>query len=174
MKKKLENYFRTLYRLIFKNKKKEIVVWNDLKKLRDQSNWYSTTQEKKKLIECNFELSENHKVVFYYYIKEEHLNCYVRIFELDTLEIPQEFFHLVAHFNSLLIFGHINVNISERSFDFQTKKEISILFYNPEEIHYQIVNHFLVAKDIYASFQRLLSENEDPVVIIGDLLRKQA
>ena len=174
MKKKLENYFRTLYRLTFKNKKKEAVVWNDLKKLRDLSNWYSKTQEKEKLIECNFELSENHKVIFYYYIKDEYLNCDVRIFEVDSFEIPQEFFHLVAHFNSLLRVGHININISEHCFDFHAKKEISILFFSPEGIYYQIVNHYQVAKDIYASFQRLLFENEDPVVIIGDLLRKQA
>ncbi len=173
MKNKLKNYCRKIYRLTFKNNKKEEVCWNDLKKLRDESNWQSKTLEKEMVMECLFDLSENYRALFLYYVQDGGFICVVRIINENTHEISQEFFHLVAHFNSLLTHGHLNINISDQSIDYRVKKELSLHFLNPNEIHYQLLGHFNVAKDIYESFQRLIHENEEPVVIVGDLLRNR-
>ena len=172
MKKKLQNYFKKVYRLTFKNSKKEEICWNDLKKLRDESNWQSKTIEKEKVMECLFDLSENHRALFLYYVLDGSFICDVRIINENTYEISKDFFHLVAHLNTLLQNGHLNINISNQSIDYKVKKDLTLHFLNPEELFYQILGHFNVAKDVYKSFQRLIHEDENPVVIIGDLLRR--
>jgi hypothetical protein len=102
MNNKLQSYFRKIYRLTFKNNKKEEVCWNDLKKLRDDSNWQSKTLEKEMVMECLFDLSENYRALFLYYVQDGGFICDVRIINENTHEISQEYFHLVAHFNALL------------------------------------------------------------------------
>jgi hypothetical protein len=174
MKISLKNYFKKLYRITFKSNKKEEVCWSDLKKLCNESNWQSKTLEKEMVMECLFDLSENYRALFLYYMQDGCFICDVRIINQNTHEISQDFFHLVAHFNALLTHGHLNINISDQSIDYKVKKELSLHFLNPNEIHYQLLGHFNAAKDIYESFQRLIYENEEPVVIIGDLLRKSS
>lgn len=164
-------YLQRVYRLTISFKSQEDIVWKELKKLHNSSNWISGIYEKEKHIETSFEISKNNGCLFYYMIYDGSFHCRVKILEDYPMELTTDLFVLASHFNNLLNNGIVIVNVNSQYVEYHQKRDILIpLLYN-SEIYNQLIRHYNTSKDIYAAFQRLIKEQESPAIIIADLLK---
>ncbi len=170
---KIKFYLQQIYRLTLSFKKQEEIVWKELKKLHADSEWKSGVFEKEKYIETTFEISNERGGIFYYMIYEGSFHCRVKILEDYSTELTTDLFILAAHFNNLLNYGVVRVNVNSLYVEYYQKKDLLIpLLYN-SEIHDQLIRHYNTSKDIYSAFQRLVIEQEAPAIIIADLLKNK-
>ena len=172
--KKLKNIqyvIQQMYRLTLSTEKQEKLVWKDLKKLHTDGDWPFGTYEKERFIEVSFEISDETHKTFSYNVNDGYCNCSVKILESFPPEVTSELFILATHFNNLLSYGVVTINVGDQYVDYSIKREILIPLLYSAEIHRQLVLHFNMAKDVFWAFQKLVVENEAPVIIIADLLR---
>jgi hypothetical protein len=170
---KIKFYLQRIYRLSLSYKNKEELVWKELKRLHNKSNWKSGIYENEKHIETSFEISQNQGCIFYYMIYDGSFHCRVKILENYPSELTTDLFILASHFNNLLNNGIVIVNVSNQFVEYHQKRELLIpLLYN-SEIYDQLIRHYNTSKDIYSAFQRLIIEQEPPAIIIADLLKSK-
>lgn len=164
-------YLRKIYRITISDKKHEEIVWNDLKKLHQDSKWRFGVFESDKHIETVFEIGEKTGATFYYMVYDGHYHCRVKVLENFSSEITTELFVLAAHFNNLLNSGVVVVNVQSGYVEYHTKNDYIVNIIYPGELHAQLLRHFNTSKDIFWAFNRLVNENEEPTLIIADLMR---
>ena len=168
---KIKNYLIRIFRLALSHEKQEEIVWKELKKLHADAEWKYGVYEKEKYIETVFEISKNRGEFYYYMIYDGRFHCRVKVLEDYPVELTTELFVLAAHFNNILKDGVVIVNVNNNYVEFHRKTELLIPLLYTGEIHDQMINHYKIAKDIYAAFQRLVIEQEAPAIIIADLLK---
>lgn len=169
---KLKLFLKRVYRLSLNPAKQEKLIWNDLKKLHIEAEWKHGIFEKDKYIETVFEIHEGHRKIFYFMVYDSCFHCRVEILEDYPVELTTELFILATHFNNLLNFGVVIVNVDSSSVEYHQKKDLLIPLLNGHEMIEQITRHFRISKDIYSAFQRLVKEQEAPAIIIADIIRK--
>lgn len=169
---KLKYYLKRIYRLTLSPEKQEKLIWNDLKKLHIEAEWKHGIYEKDKYIETVFEIHEGQGEIFYFMIYDSFFHCRVKILEEYPTELTTELFILATHFNNLLNFGVVMVNVNSNYVEYHQKRDLLIPLLYTGEIHDQIIRHFNISKDIYLAFQRLVKEQEAPAIIIADIIRK--
>ncbi|MBT3612342.1 MAG: hypothetical protein HN522_05325 [Flavobacteriales bacterium] len=169
---KIKYYLQRIYRLSLSFKKREEIVWKELKKLHSDAEWKSGIYEKEKYIETIFEISNGKAGTFYYMIYDDSFHCRVKILEEFPSDLTTDLFILASHFNNLLNNGVVVINVNNLYVEYHQKRNLLIpLLYNGE-IYDQLNRHFNTSKDIYSAFQRLVLEQEAPAIIIADLLKE--
>ena len=165
-------YFKKIYRISISYKKYEEIVWNDLKKLHKNSEWRYGVFESDKHIEAVFEIGEKTGAKFYYMVYDGQYHCRVKIIEEFSPDVTTDLFVLAAHFNNLLNSGVVVVNVQSGYVEYHTKNDLIVNLIYPGELHEQLLRHFNISKDIFWAFNKLVNENEEPTLIIADLMRR--
>ncbi len=169
---KIKFYLQRIYRLALSFKKQEELVWKELKKLHADADWKHGVYEKEKYIETIFELGKEQGGAFYYMIYDGSFHCRVKILENYSIELTTDLFILATHFNNLLNNGVVIVNVQSHYVEYHQKRDLLIPLLYTSETYEQLMRHYNTSKDIYAAFQRLIIEQEEPAIIIADLLRE--
>ncbi len=168
---KILAYLQRVYRITLSYKKYESIVWNDLKKLHKKSSWRYGVYENDKHIETVFEIAEKTAGTFYYMVYDGQYHCRVKVLENFPPELTTEIFVLAAHFNNLLFNGAVIINVSSSYVEYHTRCDYIVNLIYPGELEALLLRHYNTSKDIYWAFDKLINENEEPSIIIGDLLR---
>ena len=100
-------------------------------------------------------------------------HCRVKIHENYRVELTTQLFVLASHFNNLLNSGVVVVNVDKQYIEYHLKTDILIPTLYTGEIQEIKVRHFNVSKDIFWAFNELIYKNEEPALIIADLLRSK-
>jgi hypothetical protein len=168
----LKLYLKRIYRLSLSIQKQEDLVWRDLKKLHVKDEWKFVIDDNEKSISTFFLLSENKEGIFYHKIIHGRLYSTVRILDsVPPQELIKDLFILAGYLNSLIDNGIVVVNENKNIIYIQnTRLIISLL--NSDEIYNQIWDHYLNSLNIYGAFQRLITGDESPAIIIDDMRKK--
>jgi len=67
--------------------------------------------------------------------------------------------------------GIVTVDVEDNTVNYSIKSDLIVNIIYQGEIHHQILNHFNTSRDIFWAFNRLIEENEEPALIIADLLK---
>ena len=172
MLKRIKYYFKRIYRLSLNHKKKEEIFWKDLKKLHADVEWPSGVYEKEKYIETAFGIGDDRAEFFYYMVYDGYFHCRVKVLDAYPVELTTELFILAAHFNNIMNYGVVVVNVDSGFVEYHLKNNLLLPLLYHGEIYNQIITHYDISKEIYFAFQRLVVEGEAPAIIIADLLRK--
>ncbi|MFM6935176.1 MAG: hypothetical protein ACKOXP_07005 [Flavobacteriales bacterium] len=151
----------------------EALVWEELKKLHQRQSCQHSVFETEKFIHARFEISKEMEASYRYYLIENELFFQVCVLQEFPAEITTDLFILAAHFNNLLNFGKVIVEVNKRNVFFSVQNEICLYALFPEKIHLHLSRHYQISKDVFASFLKFINEGEEPAVIIGELLKKQ-
>jgi hypothetical protein len=170
---RLKNFFKRIYRLSLSIEKQDDLVWQDLKRLHNDSDWKSGVYEKERTIETVFEIANGKAGVFFYMIYEGSYHCRVKVLDKFSDDVVTDLFILAAHFNNLLKNGKVLVNVENRHVEYHRKREILIPLLYDGELSVEMMDHYSVSRDIYSAFQRLVEEGEAPAIIIADLMRER-
>ena len=171
--KKLKAYIKRIYRLSIGYKKQEKLVWEDLKQLHSEEKWESGVYENEKHIETKFSIAEQQGALFYYSIYEGEYHCRVKVLDGFSSDMTTDIFILAAHFNNLLNYGAVVVNVQYKFVEYRLKTEILMPLLYPFELYSQLMRHYHTAKDVTWAFQELTDKNEAPALIIADLFKKK-
>jgi hypothetical protein len=97
-------------------------------------------------------------------------HCTITIIEDYPIDRTTDLFVLAAHFNNLLSAGVVIVDVSSNSIVYHQKRDLLIPLLDAGELYTQINRHYTTSKDIFSGFQRLIFNNEEPVMIIADIM----
>ena len=170
---KVKFYLQRIIRITYKNTRRESFVWKKLKKLQSESKWHHGVYESEKYVETTFAIAEDTPAHYYYMIYDGYYHCRVKIHENYPIELTTQIFILASHFNNLLNAGVVVVNVENRYIEYHLKTEIIIPTLFPGEIHELLIRHYNISKDIFWAFNELVYKNEEPALIIADLLRSK-
>ena len=79
---------------------------------------------------------------------------------------------LACHFNELLRNGVVEVVIRPKRVFFRNVLTLKDLILEPDSLTDAFYSHMLIAQDIKEGCIQLIEEYEDPVVIIGEMIKK--
>ena len=168
---KLKKYFQVIYRITLGYKHYEKFVWKELINIHKNAKWHYGIFEEDKYIETVFGISEGKTTRYFYLVEGGYYNCRVRIIEEYPVEMTTDLFVLATHFNNLLNYGVVTVNVENRHIEYQIKSDFTVHVVFPGEIHNQLVRHHKISKDVFWAFNKLIEESEEPAIIIADLLK---
>lgn len=148
-------------------------VWNELNRLHKENNWRCGVFETEQFVDTFFQIAENQDATYRYKIDKGELHFNVGVLYAFQTESTTDLFVLAAHFNNLLNFGKVMVDVHQQNVYFSYQNELSLYAVYPEKMSHHISRHFQISALVYEAFHRYLMEREDPAVIIGELLNKQ-
>jgi hypothetical protein len=148
-------------------------VWNELNRLHKENNWRCGVFETDQNVDTLFQIEENQEASYRYRIDKGELHFNVGVLYSFPTECTTDLFVLAAHFNNLLSFGKVVVEVHRRNVYFSYQNELSFYAVYPEKIDHHISQHFHISRDVYWAFQKYLSEREEPVIIISQALNRQ-
>lgn len=174
MKKRLQSLYNFFYRAYWVNcseKKQRQQVWKLLKEWFLNENLRHGVYENESTVACRFEITENTVFEFRYSVSEHAFHCRSYICESYDAEATTNLFILATHFNSILRTGKVIINPENQTIQYTFNRSIADIIFNNSIIDSSIVNHFDTTKDVFWAFDKLLREDEEPSIIIADLLR---
>ena len=124
-------------------------------------------------VESGFDLADGHSATVYYEFSEHEKRILVQshFLKLNAEQIPVGSV-LIAHLNTLLRNGRIKINFERLQVYFERDISYTALVLEPDNLddfHRQLV---WMPKDFLWCFEQVLEANEDPVVVMGELMRK--
>lgn len=169
--KHLYHYIKAAIRLSRYHANLETIVWEDLKKYHQERKFNSGVYEAEKRIESLFSVADGQGLNFNYSVAKGNLHFRVNILTAYAPEIATDIFVLASHFNNVLNEGVVVVYPSHYCVEFHMKSDcVSNIIY-PILIHDLLLIHFNTAKDIYWAFNKLVTEGEEPAIILADLFQ---
>lgn len=174
IRKRANGFAYTLIRIfrIMKSPEKRVSqVWNDLKELHIKEDWRHGIYEKERFIETGFDIG-NMVLRFYYSVDESFFHCRAKVLEDYPVDMTSDIFILAAHFNNSLRIGTVSVNVNYGYVELHVKRDLLLPLLYKGEIYSNINSHYSIATDVYAAYQRLVTEREAPAIIFADLLRR--
>lgn len=169
---KMITLIRNAYRSTFPDKKRQLWVWNALKRVLTEEELRFGVFEQDRTIELSFSLDNENATKFHYSIAYDHLHTSATIVEDYPVEWTTEIFILAAHLNNILSIGKVTINVRDRTVSYAIERSIWPFLFNPGEMKFQMQGHCYMAQDVLWAYDKLLTENEAPAIIIADLLRK--
>lgn len=148
-------------------------VWEELTRLHRNRSWRFGVFESENYVESIFHISEDTDEFYRYLLYAQQLHFDVRVLNSFPPEITTDLFVLAAHFNNLLTFGKVVVDVNRNNVIFSHQNELTLYSVFPEKIEMDLSRHFYISKDVYWAFQKYVSEREEPVIIIGELINLQ-
>lgn len=163
-------YLNRLYRVSVSFKKQEELVWKDIKKIHQESEWRFGIYERERYVETAFSITDDYHEKYYYMLHDNHYQCRVRFMHQFPSDLTTDMFVLATHFNNVLKNGVVVVNPTDQYVEYQQRLNILVPLLYSGEIHSLLIDHYNTSRDIYTAFQRLVLEGEAPAIIIADLL----
>ncbi|MFM1947735.1 MAG: hypothetical protein RL207_2018 [Bacteroidota bacterium] len=148
-------------------------VWEELTRLHSNRNWRFGVFESENYVESIFHIAEDTDEYYRYLLYAQQLHFDVRVLHSFSPEITTDLFVLAAHFNKLLTFGKVVVDVNRNNVIFSYQNELTLYSVFPEKIEMDLSRHFYISKDVYWAFQKFVSDREEPVIIIGELINIQ-
>jgi hypothetical protein len=167
---RIKKYLQKIYRITLGNKHFDKFIWKDLKKMHREAGWRSGVYENERYIESVFEISDNIYARYHYMLYENYFRCHVKVLEEFPEEITTDLFVMSTHFNNHLNSGVVLVNVESNCVEYRLKTDYASLIINTELNYYLLNLHYNISKDVYWAFHKLIKENEEPAIIIADLL----
>ncbi len=169
----LLRYFKRVYLLSLSTEKQDKMAWKQLKKLHAESGWKSGIYESEMHIITSFEIGNDSSAKFGYSIENKEYHCRVNIVEDYLPEMTTDLFILAAHFNNLLNKGKVEIDVDDRIVTYIYKCDVLVPMLYSGEFYDRMLIHYSTSKDIYWAFEKLIHENEEPALIISDLLNQK-
>lgn len=169
---KIKNVFRRIYRLLNINKSANY-VWIELLKYHKSSGWRFGQFDNDKHIECGFNVNDTTFIDFNYVVSSDSLLFRSTILQRFDEEITNDILVLASHFNGLLNFGTVKVNVKYSYVEFVYSRDLLTYSLYPGEINSDTDTHFKLSKDVFWSFDNMIKTGEDPVFVFSELLRKK-
>jgi hypothetical protein len=171
MIKRILHYTRVWYHLLLSNEKKHSIVWEYLKKYHTEERLNSGFFENEKRIESDFKITDDYHARFLYALHQGVLYSRCKIIQDFDPELTTEIFLLATHFNNLLKYGKVIIEPSERTVEFAIDSSMTEYLVYPGALQQVTIMHYETTKDVYWAFQKLINEQEEPAIIIADLIR---
>jgi hypothetical protein len=168
---KIKYTWKRFYRIQHVKRRSEF-VWNDLIKYNLEKGWRFGQYETEKRIENTFSVDEANSIVFDYTVTYNHLKFSALILRSFDEEKTNDMLVLASHFNSLLNFGLVQVNIKYNYVAFVYAGDLITYMLYPREIENDCYDHYDLTKDCVWSFNRLMETGEDPVFVFSELLQR--
>jgi hypothetical protein len=151
-------------------KKSAKYVWKELLKYHKNGNWKHGQYEN--YVECDFTVDDHNSLRFIYEVEEIDLTFRSFILVDFDEEISTQLLILAAHFNNLLPFGIVQVNLKHHYVEFSYTRDLLVYSLYPTTINDDTLRHYNLTKNIYWAFSELVSSNDEPVFIFSELLRR--
>jgi hypothetical protein len=168
---KIKYNLKRIYRILNVKKRSEF-VWKDLIKYNLEQGWRFGQFETEKRIENRFNLDENNLITFNYTVTDHRLEFNAIILKSFDEERTNDILILASHFNGLLNFGLVKVNIKYNYVSFVYSGDLLTYMLYPQEIENDCFDHYDLTKDCVWSFYRLMETGEDPVFVFSELLQR--
>ncbi len=170
--KNLIKTFQQLQRLRLSPSKKADKVWNDLKKFFNECDLNVGVHEKERYVQLYFAGENEDRLNFVHYVENEFVISRCTCIDAYPVELTTDIFILATHFNNLLGYGKVFIDVNRKSINYLVKRELIVPLLNPESINTIINSHYYTSNDIYFAYNRLIYEGEAPAIIIADLLKQ--
>lgn len=161
--------FTLLYRSITITKSAKY-VWKELLKHHKNNNWKFGQYDN--YVECNFVVDDNNTLRFIYEVENTGLTFRSFILVDFDEEIATQLMLLASHFNNLLTFGVVRVNLKHNFVEFSYTRDLLVYSLYPGTINNDTLRHFDITKDIFWAFNELITSGEEPVFIFSELLKR--
>jgi len=171
--KYLFHFLKVAFRISFNYNRQEELVWNDLKEYHKIQEYNSGVFEKEKTIESEFPILEEKFLKFTYFTQNGKLHFTSLILNKYDPDIASEVFILATHFNNILNEGSVIVHPNHLCVQFVLKTSYIANLVYPADKHRYTKMHYDSSIDVFWAFVKLVTEKEDPAIIIADLLRKK-
>jgi len=169
--KHLFHYLKVAFRISFNHNRQEELVWRDLKDYHKTQEYNSGVFEKEKTIESVFPISETKSLKFTYFTQNGKLHFTSLILNKYDPDIASEVFILATHFNNILNEGSVIVHPNHLCVQFVLKTSYIANIVYPADKHRYTKMHYDSSIDVFWAFVKLVTEKEDPAIIIADLMR---
>jgi hypothetical protein len=142
-------------------------------KFMNENNYRYRMSNDHTFMDSGFELADGHSADVHYDFNpdESRITLSAQFLTIETYQIPQAAL-LITHLNTLIHNGKLMINFRNRSIYFQLEISCAAILLNPtiiENLHHQLLS---MPNDFIWCFQQVLEVNEDPVVVMGELMRK--
>lgn len=164
--------FEKIYRVL-NVKKSSDFVWKELLSHHKASSWNFGQFDKDRRIECSFTVDESNTVDFYYNVTKTKLIFNAVVLKNFNEELTNDILVLASHFNGLLSFGVVKVDLKYSYVEMTYYGDILNYSIFPGEIDNDMTTHYHLVKDCYWTFQRLIETGDDPVFVFSELMRKK-
>jgi hypothetical protein len=168
---KIKYTLKRIYRILNVKKLSEF-VWNDLIKYNLEQGWRFGQFETEKRIENRFNVDKNNLITFNYTVTDHKLEFNAIILKSFDEERTNDILVLASHFNGLINFGLVKVNIKYNYVSFVYSRDLLTYMLYPQEIEKDCFDHYDLTKDCVWSFYRLIETGEDPVFVFSELLQR--
>ena len=165
------HYLKAAFKLSLNHNRQEELVWNDLKEYHKTQNYNSGVFEKDRTIESIFPITETKSLKFIYYTQSGKLYFASLISNKYDPDIASEIFILATHFNNIFREGSVVVYPNDLCVQFQMKTSYVANIVYPADKHRYTKLHYDSSIDVFWAFDKLVTDREDPAIIIADLLR---
>jgi hypothetical protein len=170
---KIKTFINRVYRLSLDYEKQENLVWEDLKKLHTDTEWKCGVYETDKYLETVFPIADETPGFYHYGFYEREFHCSVKVLEGFHSELATNIFLLASHFNNIIKVGVVEINVNSSTVQYRVKRDVLVPLLYSGEIYDQLIRHYDTSQDIYWAYQKLVVDNEEPALIIADLLKKR-
>lgn len=175
---KMKRFFNSIYQWFYKaywincsQKKQTAHIWKRLKQWFVKEEIRFGIYEREQLLSMRMDLLDNTVVDFQYIVNEQGLLCSSYVFESYDDRDTTNLFILATHFNSLLRTGKVVINPEAQTVRYTFQCNLAALIANPYMMRSVIMEHYDVTKDVCWAIEKLVTEHEEPSIIIADLLR---
>ena len=141
-------------------------------KLHRKENWNFGLYENERYIRTTFVDGNNNNLKFHYQVTDDKLFFRAIIVADFNEDHTNDIMVLSAHFNSLITFGMVRVNIKFNFVEFIYSGDLLSYMLYPGEIHRDIDTHFRITEDCYWAFSHMAKSGDEPVFVIAELLKR--
>lgn len=151
-------------------KKSAKYAWKELLKHHKNGDWRYGQYDN--YVECNFIVDDKNTLRFFYEVENTGLTFRSFILVDFDEEISTQLLILASHFNNLLSFGSVKVNLKHHYVEFSYTRDLLVYSLYPSTINNDTLSHFNTTKNIFWAFNELISSGDEPVFIFSELLRR--
>jgi hypothetical protein len=174
--KKINSFFRRLYHrmvLVTSDKTTSRIARQMFLKYMDESKFRYRISNDQTHMESGFDLSDGHYSNVHYAFEPDQkrilIQSYFLTIEADQIALAAL---LIAHLNTLMRSGSMKINFQRLQVYFENDVSYSSVVLEPQEL--DNFHHYMVwmPKEFLWCFNQVLDANEDPVVVMGEFIRK--
>jgi hypothetical protein len=149
--------------------------WEQLKEFmnREQIQFHEYTEDM--ACDAAFKIiADRDPVPFLYRVIPERDLIQISALVLDKYDESRlhEIMLLACHFNELLQNGSVEVVLRAKRVFFRNLLPLKDVILEPDSLTSSIYSHMTIAQDVKEAYIKLIEEFEEPVVIIGETIRK--
>lgn len=169
---KIKFLFRRIYRLLTISKSSQY-VWKELIKYHKESGWNYGQFEQEKNIRCLFAINEQRSLNFSYTVEQNSLHFNSIILHSFDEERTNDVMILASHFNNLLNYGVVRVNLSNNYIEYDCSVDLLLFSLFPSKIKSYADMHYGLTIDCYWAFNKMIVTGDDPVFVFSELMRNK-